>query len=145
MEEKTIKLYQDEIEMIYKCLVYAETYHNNFGLVDDQMFSTIKAKINGLGCTRYFREHRGGLNESMQTCKVVSSLQDIADAFRANTDFGVEYWKNFRIDEKGVDDSERLTSVWKDTHYVLADITYPGQENTVVVGMCNFYEEGVVE
>lgn len=81
----------------------------------------------------------------MQTCKKVFDLKDIADSFRENTNFGVEYWKNFRIDPKGVDDSERLSSVWIDTHYVLADVTYPGQEGTVVVGMCNFYEEGVVE
>ena len=145
MKEKTIKLYQDEIEMIQKCLSYAEAYYHNLGLVDEQMLSTIKAKLKKQGRIRYFREHRGGLYESMQTCKEVSCLKDIADAYRKNTNFCVEYWKNFRIDEKCVDDSDRLTSVWKDTHYVLADITYPGQENTVVVGMCNFYEEGVVE
>lgn len=145
MEEKIIKLYQDEIEAIQNCLSYAKHYYNAIGLVTEQSIKTIEAKLKGQCYPRYFREHRGGLNESVQTSKEVFDLKDVADAYRANTNFGVEYWKNFRIDKECVDDSERLTSVWKNTHYVLADMTYPGQEGTVVVGMCNFYEEGVVE
>ena len=145
MEEITVKLYQDEIDVILQCVQYARVYAQNFGLVDGQVIKTIEEKLRKKSLVRYFREHRGGLQESMQTCKKVFDLKDIADSFRENTNLGVEYWKNFRIDPKGVDDSERLSSVWIDTHYVLADVTYPGQEGTVVVGMCNFYEEGVVE
>lgn len=145
MEEKEIKLYQDEINEIRKVL---NKFTSPFKTLDDEerrLVWAIMSKLEYKETTRYFREHRGGLEESMKTCKKVFDLKDIADSFRANTNFGVEYWKNFRIDPKGVDDSERLSSVWIDTHYVLADMTYPGQESTVVVGMCNFYEEGVVE
>lgn len=95
---------------------------------------------------RLFRLHRGLLADSMKTCKEVKDLKDIEEYFLSQTNLFSECFVNFQIDPKGVDDSVRLGSDWSATHYVLADCIYPGQEfKAQCVGMCNFYEEGIVE
>lgn len=95
---------------------------------------------------RLFRLHRGSLKESMKTCKEIASLRDIAVYVRSYMNWLPEYYTNFQIDPKGVDDSRRLGSDWSNTHYVLVDFVFPGQEfKAQCIGMCNFYEEGIVK
>lgn len=95
---------------------------------------------------RLFRLHRGLLVESMNTCREVASLKDIAAYVRSDMNMFPECYVNFQIDPNEVDDSRRLGESWSDTHYVLVDCTFPGQEfKAQCIGMCNFYEKGIVE
>lgn len=103
-------------------------------------------KLRNLKNARLFRLHRGSLADSMNTCREVASLKDIAAYVRSDMNWLPECYVNFQIDPKGVDDSRRLGESWADTHYVLVDCTFPAQEfKAQCIGMCNFYEEGIVE
>lgn len=92
---------------------------------------------------RYFRFQRETLEDSVAERRRVNSLSDIIAVVKEREieNFGRQVTFNYRIDKKSLNDSARLSSLWADTHYVLADMhdgdyEYP----TVVIGMCNFFE-----
>lgn len=92
---------------------------------------------------RYFRFQRATLAESIAECVRVNNLEDIIakSAARDMENFSRHIMLNYRIDKKSFNDSARLSSLWSDTHYVLADMKIGECEyQTVVVGMCNFFE-----
>lgn len=79
---------------------------------------------------KLFRPHRGSLEDSLNEIEEVSSLKDIREKIDS-------YFKNVRIQEEYIDDSQRLGLAWKETHYVVADFNgFTGQ----CIGYTNFYE-----
>lgn len=88
---------------------------------------------------KLFREHRGGLAESLATTiECPNGLEDIKAHFQNDS-----YWqlivKDVRIDKKPLNDN-RLPDDWgKITYYVMASFDLPGNTSGVV-GMSNFCE-----
>ncbi len=74
---------------------------------------------------RYYRPHRGSLEDAMKECNQVAGIKDIIDRYP-------EY-DNITIKKESTYD---IRTLW-DTHYVLADI---GEHKQQCIGMCNFYE-----
>lgn len=79
---------------------------------------------------KLFRPHRGSLKDSLNEVVEVSSLKDVRD----KTD---SYFKNVRIKEEYIDDSQRSDLEWKETHYVVADFDGFSEQ---CIGYTNFYE-----
>ena len=86
---------------------------------------------------RYFRFHRGGFIDSMDTKQEVTSASDIKNIL--NNDFPDGYLSNIRIDESVIKDPRTLNSDWgDDTYMVVADFEgYTGQ----CLGYANFFEK----
>lgn len=81
---------------------------------------------------KLYREHRGGLAESLETMiECPNGIADIVKHYEGDFVFS-----NIRIDKEKIRDY-RLQE-WHTTHYVLADFRGGGSG---VVGMCNFYEK----
>lgn len=88
---------------------------------------------------RYFRQHRSLLQDSLETSRPVIGLEDVVSL--VENIYNANVVTNIRISEHYHDDSLRATSVWKTTYNVLADMTIGDRKETVVIGMCNFYEK----
>lgn len=88
---------------------------------------------------RYFRQHRSLLQDSLETSRPVVGLEDVVSL--VENLYNANVVSNIRISEHYYDDSLRATSVWKTTYNVLADMTLGDKKETVVIGMCNFYEK----
>lgn len=81
---------------------------------------------------KLYREHRGGLAESLATTiECPNGLTDIVKHYENDKVFS-----NIRIRKENICD-DRLPE-WETTHYVIADFLGGGSG---VVGMCNFYED----
>lgn len=86
---------------------------------------------------KFFREHRGGYAESMETMKQVKSLADI-EAHYSSDPLTKGYYKNIRIDVESRRRHRTPQDDWgKDTFMVVADFDgYTGQ----CIGYTNFVE-----
>ena len=86
---------------------------------------------------KYFREHRGGYAESMETMVEVNSLADIVEHYE-NDPLMKNYLRNIRIDQTTRREHRTKGDEWGDvTYMVVADFDgYTCQ----CIGYSNFYE-----
>ena len=88
---------------------------------------------------KLFREHRGGLEESLATTiECPNGLSDIEKHFNK---FNTQHYANIRMDLSMRDN--RLPKEWGDRQYVVIAETRGdhSSRHTVVLGFCNFWED----
>ena len=84
---------------------------------------------------KLFREHRGGLKESLETMiECPNGLADIKEYFNSKQPL---YYSNIRMDLSMRDN--RLPEEWGSRQYVV--IAETKDMKTVVLGFCNFWED----
>ena len=84
---------------------------------------------------KLYRDHRGGLAESLETTIEVSGIEDIRKHVLSNPLIG-QYYENIHISSESLTDY-RMGDVWNPTYRVLADM---GKYKNQCIGMCNFCE-----
>ena len=90
------------------------------------------------GSMKVFREHRGGLAESLETTiECPNGLEDIKRHFEGN-DFLKHYLSDIQITRTLIPD-DRLPAVWKGGSYNVIG-KFPDCDGYVVIGQCNFKE-----
>jgi hypothetical protein len=84
---------------------------------------------------KLYRDHRGGLAESLETAIEVNGIEDIREHVLSDP-LIAQYYKNIHISHNPIEDN-RMGDEWNLTYYVLADV---GEYKNQCVGMCNFCE-----
>lgn len=88
---------------------------------------------------KLFREHRGGLEESLAT--TIECPNGLSDIERHFNNFNTQHYTNIRIDLSMRDN--RLPKEWGDRQYVVIAETKGSHfpRPTFVLGFCNFWED----